>query len=73
MMEAKDYMASIHPVSKEFIDDLQKAFPNKIPSMDATLAQVQRVAGQQEVIQWAMRAIRGRSINDPTHPALRDK
>jgi hypothetical protein len=72
-MEAKDYQATIHPVSKEFIDDLQRAFPNKIPGIDATLAQVQRVAGQQEVIQWASKHIRTRSINDPTHPALRDR
>ena len=69
-METQLQMRSVPPVTKEFIDRLKAAFPNRIPSIDATLAQVQRIAGQQEVIEFAINFARN---YDPTNTALRDR
>lgn len=49
---------NIPPVTKEFIAEMKKAFPNMRPKVDATLGQIQRQQGQLDVVEWASNFVR---------------
>lgn len=57
--------ANIPPVTKEFIQALQHAFPNRRPESTASIGEVQRHFGNQEVIDWCSQFMRK---YDPTTP-----
>ncbi len=69
-MDGKLHAALIPPVTKEFIEAMKQAFPNKDFGPEGTLSQFQRNAGQQEVIRWAYNFMVNR---DPANRTIRDR
>lgn len=51
----------VPPVSKEFLDRLIEAFPRKRFSLDATIEEVQRAEGKQDVIDWIIHRVGAKS------------
>lgn len=60
------HKSNIPPVTKEFIDCLKRAFPDKRPGPEASIGTVQRGYGQQDVIDWATQFMR---TYDPKNPS----
>ncbi len=65
-MNPELYKSRIPPVTGEFIAAMKEAFPNREPKVDTSMNQIQRTAGQQEVITWAIQFMRQRDISNPT-------
>ena len=60
------YKSRIPPVTKEFIDAMKSAFPNKKPDAEASIGAVQRNYGRQDVIDWAIQFMRTHNPEYPT-------